>query len=56
MIEMSKYPRINWELAEPNRKGVTRGRFLKMSTANKRHSDLFKNRIIVKPSEEKLTI
>jgi hypothetical protein len=55
MMEMSKYPKINWELAKPNRKGVTWGHFLKISTANKRHSAPFKSRIIVKLSEVKST-
>jgi|GEM_PF-2619825 len=38
MMEMSKYPKINWELAEPKSKGVALGYFLKMSIANKCHS------------------
>lgn len=53
MMEMSKYPKINWELAKPNRKGVTLGHSLKMSKANKRHNAPIKSRVIVKPSEVK---
>jgi len=40
MMEMSKYPKINWELTKPKRKCATLPHFLKMNTANKRHNFL----------------
>ena len=47
MMEMSKYPKINWELAKPNRKGIIYDYFLKMGTANKHHSASLKTELLL---------